>query len=261
MKYWSRAFCSAALVALPLLAVGGCKDITVNQDAGRDAKYCKESTCEGDGSSSGTSQTPSENPTEDSSTPASVDSPSDNENPSHGADSSDSANNGDGQSDSGATAQVIPETVKLSGNHIPEGMQVSADGCAQEDAAICTDWDAEDEVIGDKSFSTALYAKCVLFCENDETAYFDIKLSGHYTKLDATFGIAADSNSSDRSKTVTVSIINQGTGKTLLSHVLAYGTPFPLKGYSIKGVGVLRIQFDGPLGRMRGAVGEPVARQ
>lgn len=249
MKTWSRAVCSAALVALPLLATAGCKDVTVNQSAGRDAKYCKESECPGDSSSDAS---PSEGPTHTAAEDSSSDSPS--ETPSDGG----SGSGGSGGADEGEAASAAPVSVLLSGSEVPYDMKASTDG---DSGGIRTDWGAEDVTIGNQTFSSAFVARCSIACYGDDAAYFQVKLAGKYSLFDGSFGIAADSPANDKTHTLQVSISDQGTGHNLKSFTLKYGAVVPVKRLNVSHVGMLRIRFYGQLGDMHGAVGAPTVRQ
>ena len=98
---------------------------------------------------------------------------------------------------------------------------------------------------------------CTAGCGNDESGYFELKLSGKYSLLDATFGISGESPGGDRTESLAVRIVNEGTGKQLYSRVLERGKEYPLKGLDISGVPLLHIIFEGPLGSTYGAVGAP----
>ncbi|MCT9082209.1 hypothetical protein [Streptomyces fulvoviolaceus] len=150
--------------------------------------------------------------------------------------------------------EAVPTKVTLSGGSLPYGMKTRADGCWAEN---CAYWSKDDVIVGGETFSTGFLAKCAIDCGNDESAYFEVKLAGKYSRLDATFGISGESTSDDKTEALTVRIVNQSAGKQLYSQVLEYGRRYP-KNLDVSGVGLLHIIFEGPLLGTHGAVGTPV---
>ncbi|MBV2357349.1 hypothetical protein KUM39_23750 [Streptomyces sp. J2-1] len=259
------------------MVVTSCKDTTINQHAGGNAEACVEgSLCTASASGgSGDAAEPSRAGTDDStsgdSTPAGSapgDSASDNMRASDGGanggtgtdtgpgDGSDS-DSGDGGSTGSVEGTPAPVKVVLSGGNLPEGLRDSTDGCY---LGTCTDWNVADVVVGDTSFDTGLVVHCSIGCDSTETGWFQVRLGGRYAKLDATFGMAADSPGTDPTRTLTVKVTDQGTGKVLCAKTLVRGTSYTVKGLDIRHVGLLRITFDGALGGTYGAVGAPVVR-
>ncbi|NUV58808.1 hypothetical protein [Streptomyces sp. CAI-85] len=172
----------------------------------------------------------------------------------------DGSNGGTGQENAtgSVSGEAAPVRVALSGGNLPSGLQDSADGCW---TGICTDWNVDDVVVGDKSFGTGFVIKCTLACGEHENGWFQMKLADRYTKLDATFGIAADSRDDDGTRALKLNVINQGTGQVLHTGTLERGRSYALTGFDISGVGMLRISFEGALGGVHGAVGAPVVRR
>ncbi|WP_406838498.1 hypothetical protein ACICHK_24065 [Streptomyces sp. AHU1] len=258
---------AAALVTLSVLAVTSCKDVTINQEAGGDAEACVQgSTCPEDDSADAPS-TPSAPSAESSSetSPPDVEKPGGGGTggtaPDRGSGSGGGADGGAGREE-GGTGSVeggsVPVSVELSGGNLPEGLRDSADGCV---TGTCTTWNSKDVTVGGKSFGTAFVVGCTIACGENESGYFQVKLAGNYSKLDATFGIAANSPGNDKTETLRVNLVNQGTGKVLYSETLEYGRSYTLKGLDVSNVGLLRMSFDGALGRAYGAVGAPVVRR
>ncbi|WP_406007231.1 hypothetical protein OG440_14330 [Streptomyces sp. NBC_00637] len=260
-------FRGLALVALFVLAVTSCRDTTINQQAGGDAEACvQEAVCSDGGSPDGPDPSAADNPSPPGSGASSA-------GPDQGGDTTDGGSGGEGGDGStgdgsgggagrqGATGSVageaVPVRVELSGGNLPDGLRDSVDGCSM---GVCTDWGADDVVVGGKSFDTGFAIECTIACGENEHGFFQMKLAGKYAKLDATFGIAADSPGSDRTETLTVSVSDQGTGKVLHSEKLAYGRSYTLTGFDVARVGVLRISFEGAMGGAHGAVGSPVVR-
>ncbi|MFF3616206.1 hypothetical protein [Streptomyces sp. NPDC002580] len=262
----------SALVALSVLAVASCKDTTINQKADGDANACVQgSTCSGNDDSDASddpSAGSSSAPESDASAGSSGERGGTDEG---GADSGDGPS-GDGPSGDGADGgagreegeagsvegEVAPVSVELSGGNLPDGVRDSADGCVM---GTCTSWSSDDVVVGAKSFRTAFVIECTIACGENESGYFQMKLAGKYAKFDATFGIAADSPGTDRTETLKVNLVDQGTGKVLYSETLEYGRSYALRGFDVSKVGLLRISFDGGLGGAHGAVGAPVVRR
>jgi hypothetical protein len=156
------------------------------------------------------------------------------------------------------SGEVAPVRVELSGGNLPDGLRDSVDGCWM---GICADWSVDDMVVGEKSFGTGFVIECTIACGKNESGYFQMKSAGKYSRLDATFGIAADSPGDDKTETLKVNVTNQGTGKILYSETLEYGRSYTLSGFDISNVGVLRVSFEGALGEAHGAVGAPVVRK
>ncbi|WP_326786018.1 hypothetical protein [Streptomyces sp. NBC_00151] len=253
---------ASALVTLSVLAVTSCKDTTINQKAGGDADACVQgSTCSEDDSSD-----VSDAPSAESSSGTFSSSPGERGGGGTGSavpgeESGDDANGDVGQEEGGTGSvegEAVPVSVELSGGNLPDGLKDSADGCVM---GICTSWNSDDVVVGGKSFGTGFVIECTIACGEGEHGYFQMKLAGKYSKLDATFGIAADSPGNDKTETLKVNLVDQGTGKVLHSETLEYGRSYALRGFDVSHVGLLRVSFDGALGGAHGAVGAPVVRR
>ncbi|MGJ5825978.1 hypothetical protein [Streptomyces ossamyceticus] len=239
-----------------MFTMAGCGD-TINQTTGRDGKVCLEDSSCPEGEA--TDKPRDNNPAEEVSSSPPSESPSGEETGSQDSGTSEGSGDDTGQiGDVGGEELSEPISVLLSGSRVPDGMQASANG---NTGGTDTDWNAEDVTIGSETFDSGFIAQCTLVCRDDEDAYFDIKLSGKYSRFDGSFGISADSDGDDKTETLTVKVINQGTNRVLRSLTLQYGKVVPLKNLDVSKVGMLRIHFFGPLGGMHGAVGEPTVRQ
>jgi hypothetical protein len=115
--------------------------------------------------------------------------------------------------------------------------------------------------VGGESFSTGFLIECTIGCGENVSGWFQAKLAGKYSRFDATFGISAESPGNDRTETLAVNVIDQGTGKVLYSETLEHGRSYPVRGLDISRVGLLRISFEGALGGTHGAVGSPTVRR
>jgi len=255
VRAWKRAVCGLVFAVLPVTTVAACGN-TYNQQAGRDGKICvDDAACPGKDDSSESASAPAGEKT----SPTPSETPSDEESGSQDLGTFDgSTDDNENSAGAGGGGGVEPVSVLLSGSQLPDGMQQSANG---DSGGISTTWDAEDVTIGSETFSSGFIVRCTLFCRKDENGYFDVKLAGKYTRFDGSFGISADSTGDDKTDTLTVKIINQGTNQTLKTLTLPYGKVIPIKNLNVSKVGMLRIHFFGPLGGMRGAVGEPTVRQ
>lgn len=266
MQAWRRAVRGPALVVLTLLALASCEDTTIHQQAEGDAKACVDgSTCHDTG----------EQPGEPEATEAADPSGNGGGHSSSQPEEGGGGLTGDGDSDGGndegpheetgrqgstgsVVGEAVPVRVTLSGGNLPEGLKDSTDGCWM---GTCTDWNAADVVLGGESFTTGFLIECTIGCGENVSGWFQVKLAGKYARFDATFGIAADSPGNDRTETLAVNVIDQGTGKILYSETLEYGKSYPVQGLDVSKVGLLRISFEGALGGTHGAVGSPTVRR
>lgn len=267
MRVWRGAARGMAAAALTALAVTACEDTTINQHAGRDAKACVDgSACAEDESTGGAAaeetssdeSVPTGEETADDSGGATETEGADGDGDGGGATGGGSGSDSGTGSVEGVTGLDVPVSVDLAGGDLPAGLRNSPDGCWM---GTCTDWNASDVVVGDKSFGTGFTIECTIGCGQGDSGYFEVKPAGKYARFDATFGIAADSPGNDRTATLEMELVDQGTGKVLYTRTLAYGKSYTLNGFDISGVGVLRISFKGPLGGTHGAVGSPVIRK
>ncbi|MFG2310364.1 hypothetical protein ACGFS9_17095 [Streptomyces sp. NPDC048566] len=263
---------ASAFVVLSALAVTSCKDTTINQKAGGDAEACVQgAVCSPD---RGSADAPEDTAAAESAAPPDADGSADGpsvqgdgggdgggEGAASGGERAGGARGDRGQDGTGTGSvqgEAVPVSVALSGGNLPEGLKDSADGCVM---GTCTSWNTGDVVIGGKTFDTGFLVACTIACGGSENGYFQMKLAGRYATLDATFGIAADSPGSDTTETLKVNLVDQGTGRVLYAQTLEYGRSHALRGFDVSHVGLLRISFEGALGRAHGAVGAPVVRR
>ncbi|MFF9484689.1 hypothetical protein [Streptomyces sp. NPDC014676] len=264
MRAWRRAVRGPAFLALSLLALVSCGDTTVNQQAEGDAKVCVEdSTCL-DGEPSEEPDPPDPGVPGGGGPDPSSSEPEEEGGGAEGGEpgGEDTVESGEATEQGGGGGSVAGETVpvrvNLSGGNLPDGLRDTTDGCWM---GTCTDWNAADVVVGDESFSTGFIIECTIGCGENISGWFQAKLAGKYSRFDATFGISAESPGNDRTETLAVNVIDQGTGKVLYSETLEYGRSYPVRGLDVSKVGLLRISFEGALGGTHGAVGSPVVRR
>ncbi len=147
-----------------------------------------------------------------------------------------------------------PLPVALSGSNVPEGVQLTPDGCVM---GRCTFQSEENIPIGDAAFNTGWVVKCTIGCGTTEKADIDLQLGGKYRTLDATLGI--DGQSGSLAGPVTIRIIDKTNGSMLRDYTFTSGKSVELRRFRVAGVTILRFEFLGPLSMSMAAVGSPIA--